>query len=205
MLEGRLVEIKDMAARIQKERDSSWVYPLPADHLISLVYYNVYRAMIQNVELLGLDLNLMYADDYPSPFTPLSQTATSAIRRLPSTLEPTELQKTMAHHPQWDIVPDPVVRDNILRYGEDNINDVELCLDMVGGGDYSDTVGDTQEKTGLIVWGEPWDVEGWEVTEAFARKWGWMVRNAPIINSTNKWRLARGEEALDFDAILSLQ
>jgi hypothetical protein len=205
MLEGRLVEIKDMAARIQQERDSAWAYPLPADHLISLVYYNVYRALIQNVELLGLDLNLMYTDDYPSPFTPLSQSATSAIRRLPISLEPTELQKTMAHHPQWDIVPDPVVRDNILRYGEENINDIELCLDMVGGGIYSDTGGDTQEKTGLIIWGEPWDLEGWEVTEAFARKWGWMLRNAPITNSTNRWRKARGEDALDFDTILWLE
>lgn len=205
MLEGRLVEIKDMAARIQEERDNSWAYPLPADHLISLVYYNVYRALLQNIELLGLDLNLMFTDDYPSPFTPLSPSATSAIRRLPISLEPTELQKAMAHHPQWDIVPDPVVRDNILRHGEENINDVELCLDMVGGNDYINLAGDSQEKTGLIVWGEPWDLEGWEVTEGFARKWGWMLRNAPITNSTNRWRVARGEDPLDFDTILWLE
>lgn len=206
MLEGRLVEIKDMATRIQNERDSAMAYPLPADHLISLVYYNVYRAMIRNVELLGLDLNLMYTDDYPSPFTPCSQTATSAIRRLPISLEPTELQKTMAHHPQWDIMPDPVVRDNILRYGEENIDDVELCLDMVGGaGELGGVSGDTQEQTGLIIWGEPWDVDGWEVTEAFAKKWGFMLRNAPITLSTNRWRIARGEDPLDFDTILWLE
>lgn len=202
ILEGRLVEIKDMAARVQDERDSAWAYPLPADHLISLVYYNVYRAMMKNVELLGLDLNLMYTDDYPSPFTPLSITATSAIRRLPASLEPTELQKAMAHHPQWDIIPDPVVRDNVLRYGEENIDDVELCLDMVGGaGELEGIVGDTQEKTGLIVWGEPWDVDSWEVTGAFARKWAFMLKNAPMTVSTNRWRAARGEDPLDFDTI----
>ncbi|KIX06206.1 uncharacterized protein Z518_04181 [Rhinocladiella mackenziei CBS 650.93] len=207
LLENRLVEIRDLAARLQNERDNAWLYPLPGDHLISLVYYNVYRALIANTEMLGLDLNLMYTDDYPSPFLPLSQTANSNIRRLPPALQPTELQRTIAHHPQWDIIPDPDVRDNILRYGEENIDDLQLCLDMIGDGAYHDTGDlDVQEKNGLIIWGEPWEIDGWEVTETFARKWPFMIRGAMAVqNSTNKWRTKRGEEPLNFSRILEVE
>jgi hypothetical protein len=95
----------------------------------------------------------MYLDDYPSPFLPLSSSANSNIRNLPPALQPTELQKTMAHHPMWDIFPNAEIRDDILRYGEHNIDDIELCLDMVGNGNYGDLKeSETQSTNGLIVW-----------------------------------------------------
>jgi hypothetical protein len=207
LLEGRVTSIKALAGKAAQDPDNANLYKLPADHLISLVYYNVYRALISNVHLLGLDLNLMYSDDYPSPFLPLSPTATSKIRHLPPTLEPTKLQKTMAHHPMWDVFPDSEIRDNILRYGEDKIDDLQLCLDMVGDGNYTGLGDlDTQQTNGLIVWGEPWDPQGWEVTQCFARKWPVLIRGAiNIQNSTNRWRMQRGEEPLDFDRILEIQ
>jgi len=207
LLENRLVSIKELAEQLQNTQDTACMYQLPADHLISLVYYNVYRALITNVQLLGLDLNLMYTDDYPSPFLPLSSSASSSIRDLPPTLQPTELQKTMAHHPMWDIFPDPEIRDNILRYGEENIDDMQMCLDMVGDGSYTGMENlDTQQTNGLIVWGEPWDPYGWEMTECFARKWPFLLRGAITVqNSTNRWRMQRGEEPLDFDRILEIE
>ncbi|KIW35060.1 uncharacterized protein PV07_01783 [Cladophialophora immunda] len=207
LLENRLVSIKDLAEKLVTDRDNAWMYPLPSDHLISLIYYNVYRALISNCHMLGLDLNLMYTDDYPSPFLPLSQSATSNIRHLPPSLQPTELQKTMAHHPMWDIFPDPDIRDNILRYGEENIDDLQLCLDMVGDGNYTGLENlDTQQTNGLIVWSEPWDSTGWEVTECFARKWPWLLKGAlNAQKSTNKWRTSRGEDPLDFDRILEIE
>jgi len=193
--------------RLQQQRDTAWLYPLPADHLISLVYYNVYRALIANAAMLGLDPNLMYSDDYPSPFLPLSPSATSALRRLPPSLQPTKLQCTVAHHPEWDILPDPVVRDNILRYGEENIDDMEICFDMVGDGTCCDVDDvDTQRKNGAIVWGEPWDPSGWEVTEAFAQKWAWILKGAfALQNSTNMWRARRGQEPIDFSRITEVE
>jgi len=201
------VAVKDLAEKLQNERENAWLYPISSDHLISLVYYNVYRALISNVHLLGLDLNLMYTDDYPSPFLPLSQSANSNIRRLPPSLQPTELQKTMAHHPQWDVIPDPEIRDNILRYGEENIDDLQMCLDLVGDGNY---VGmddlDTQQTNGLIVWSEPWDHEGWEVTEGFARRWPFLLRGAKNAQqATDTWRVKRGLEPLDWDRVLEVE
>lgn len=207
LLENRVVPVRSLAEQLANDQDNAWMYPLPSDHLISLVYYNVYRALIANVQMLGLDVNLMYTDDYPSPFLPLSPTSTSNIRNLPPSLQPTELQKAIAHHPQWDIFPDPVVRDNILRYGEENIDDNQLCFDMVGNGDYLDKDNlDTQQKNGLIVWAEPWDPEGWEATETFVCKWPFLFRGAlNAQNSTNRWRIQRGEPPLDFARILEIE
>ncbi|RVX70023.1 hypothetical protein B0A52_06194 [Exophiala mesophila] len=185
--------------------DCSWGYTLPADHLLTLVYYNVYRALVANIAVLGLDLNLMYTEDYPSPFTPMSPTATSFIRRLPACLQPTPLQKSIDHHPQWDLLPDHVIRDNLLLFPLEELDDDELCFDMLGG-DMPEGRDDTaQGPSGFIVWGEPWDVNSWEVTEYFARKWPKLLKNAvDTLQSTNRWRLSRGEAALDFDRILDL-
>jgi hypothetical protein len=52
---------------------------------------------------------------------------------------------------------------------------------------------------GVIVWGDPWDPEGWEVTKAFAQKWPWVIRgNRSLLQSSNYWRAKRHEPALHF-------
>ena len=202
LLGDRLSEIQTLYQRIMRERDSSWMYPLPADHLLTLVYYNVYRALIANVAILGLDLDLMVTDEYPSPFTPLSPTASSAIRSLPPCLQPTELQRSIAHHPQWDIVPDPAIRDNLLRKGEPNIDDVELCMDLIGSEARRQRAQTSTEAAGCMVWGDPWAAESWEVTEAFVKKYPWLFEGASYIKqSTNAWRVKRDEPPLRFEEL----
>lgn len=39
--------------RLQSHTDPSSHFALPADHLISLIYYNVYRGLLQNIAILG--------------------------------------------------------------------------------------------------------------------------------------------------------
>ena len=176
--------------------------PLPADHLLSLIYYNVYRGLLQNIAILGLDLDLMTTDEYPSPFLPMSQSASSAIVTLPPSLMPTRLQKTMAHHPQWDIFPDPQLRDNALNYGEENIDDLELCLDIVGS--QSRLQKESSDEAGVHIWGEPWDIDSWEVTERFLRKYHWLFKGSGrSAASTNRWRRKRGVAQLDFHGIIA--
>ncbi|KAK9244236.1 hypothetical protein V1506DRAFT_507731 [Lipomyces tetrasporus] len=72
-----------------------------ADNLLTLVQFNVFRA-------------LEYLD----------------ISRPPSALRPSALQRTVPHHPWLDLFPYPVMRDNILLAGED-FDDTELCIDLV--------------------------------------------------------------------------
>jgi hypothetical protein len=50
------------------------------------------------------------------------------------------------------------------------------------------------DTKGWIIWNDPWDVSGWEVTEGFTKKWGYLLRGCfDIIEATNRWRAVRGE------------
>jgi hypothetical protein len=159
--------------------------PLPADHLLTLVRYNLYRACASNALSLGLDPRAMH-DDIPSPFVNLANY--SSLTQPPS-LRPTEMQLTTDHHPYIDLFPFARMRDNLLAAGN-MFDDDELCADL--GGKNS-----TEEHTGLIVWGEPWDPKGWEVSVLVARKWAWLLADCDeLLLATDFWRDQRGEPAL---------
>ena len=166
------------------------LYPLPADHLLTLVYYNVLRAFVSNTYLLGLEPDIM-CHPVPSSFTTNNREISTL--RLPQDLYPTPLQKTKPHHPYIDIFPSAAVRDNLLRAG-DNFDDIELWKDVIG----VHQTGTPSSKTyGMIVWGEPWNISSWEIGEDLARKWPWMLQGChDLIHSTNFWREKRDENPI---------
>jgi hypothetical protein len=184
--------------------------PLPADQkLLTLLHFNLVRALTRNVLLLGLDPDTMN-DDIASPFT----TSTLELDNLPPTLHPTHLQKTIPHHPEADIFPFPRYRDNFIRAGA-AIDDTELCLDVLYGvdpdvdlnpisrlpvKDCKDIGLGSGGRTGLIVWSDPWLQSSWEVEEGFARKYKSLLAGCgDLIRSTNFWRTDRGESPLVFE------
>jgi len=55
-------------------------------------------------------------------------------------------------------------------------------------------------RRGMIVWGEPWDKNGWELTPSFVRKWPQLLEGCEdLIGSANKWRAKRDEGPLLLD------
>jgi hypothetical protein len=49
----------------------------------------------------------------------------------------------------------------------------------------------------MLVWKDPWDPTGCEVTRSFMSAWGLVVHNrCDLFRSTNYWRLKRGEKLL---------
>ena len=55
----------------------------------------------------------------------------------------------------------------------------------------------TAGRKGLIVWGEPYDMRSWEATPGFFAKWSWAVAGCDdLLESSNRWRLMRGEEPI---------
>ncbi|TGO47625.1 hypothetical protein BCON_0270g00230 [Botryotinia convoluta] len=163
-----------------------------SDKLLVLLKVNVFRALISNSIALGIPSDVITDDDAMSPFCPLSVDI-NGILKLPPTLRPTDLQTQIPHHPWIDCLPVPQMRQNLIRAG--NAYDVmDLCGDLVGL--FSAGTG----RTGMIIWGEPWDVAGWEVTEGFLERWGWTIKGCwDLFESTNKWRAGRGQMALHFD------
>ncbi|TGJ83260.1 hypothetical protein E0Z10_g5475 [Xylaria hypoxylon] len=158
--------------------------PLPADHLLTLVQYNLYRACAANSMILGLDPRSLH-DDITSPFCDIQTFNYS----LPASLTPTETQITVAHHPYIDIFPFGHLRDRLIL-SQGTVDEDELCADI--GGKNS-----TTEHTGLIVWGNSWDPMGWELSEYVAIKWAQLFGGCrELLIATDYWRRRRGEAPL---------
>ncbi|KAL2847168.1 hypothetical protein BJY01DRAFT_246942 [Aspergillus pseudoustus] len=162
-----------------------------ADHLLTLGKLNVFRAFVRNIAVLGYSREWM-TDDALSRFSISGPSPSQALpeTKLPSSLRPTQLQQSQPHHPWLDFFPFARLRDNLIR-NEDNMDDSQFCRDLMGFWTMP------AEDTCVFVWGDPWNPMNWEITEAFLRKWGWLVEGCPeIFWSTNYWRQLRGEKRL---------
>ncbi|CAI7672315.1 unnamed protein product [Penicillium viridicatum] len=161
------------------------------DHLIALSRLNVQRAVTDNLVAVGMtvewtkDKSALSIFNLPSPAS-----ASTTEKAIPSSLQPTFIQRTSLHHPWFDVLPFARIRDNLIS-ARGNFDDQELCRDLMASWDTHNT-GAT-----VLVWGFPWDPKNWEVTESFVRKWDWILRGCPEIwMSTNQWRTKRGEKSL---------
>lgn len=68
---------------------------------------------------------------------------------------------------------------------------MQLYLNMKG-------CGSTRSgNSGIVVWSDSWDSEGWKVTEPFVRSRGWVIRYCFDLGlSTNRWRARKSEKLL---------
>lgn len=153
------------------------------DILLGLTQLNVYRALVANIEVLGLTASEMH-DEALSPFS-MAYTYHSRLDNLPDPLEPTTIQRSVPHHPWLDLLPDAALRNNlILLDAAGLLDDDQCCIDMCSG-------------SGVIVWRDPWDPSGWEVTPAFLSKWRLALTGCwSLLQSTNYWRTKRGEKRI---------
>jgi hypothetical protein len=166
-------------------------FPLSTDHLIPLIQLNVLRATLTNMSLLSILHEVPL--ECGTPLLPLHPTPSN----IPASLAPTALQKSTPHAHWIDIIPSPTMRDNCIRWA-DTIDEDDICSDFIGGLYEGNADSDTK---GWIVWKDPWDISGWEVTEGFVKKWGRLLRGCQdIIEASNRWRAIRGEDPLVVEA-----
>jgi hypothetical protein len=201
----------------------SLTFPLSTDHLLHLVQYNVFRAFVSNKQTLNLLLTGQN-DRRMSPTTcPISgpyrdDTCVFPLNpNIPAALTPTLYQQ--AHpHPIWiNLLPFPRMRDNMIRR-QGRFDHWELLTDLIGeflGGnqfprrqglpltiDLTDHEPQDEDvittgRKGLIVWGEPYNVQSWEATPGFFAKWAWAVEGCDdLLESSNRWRFIRGEDLI---------
>ncbi|ORY59760.1 uncharacterized protein BCR38DRAFT_460406 [Pseudomassariella vexata] len=166
------------------------VFPLSSDYqLITIIQFNVLRVMIINMTIPSVIHCL------PTACSAILHQGTlpPAAGSIPPSLQPTRIQREVPHDLWIDIVPIAQLRDNLMmNTGKFDTDD--LCDDMIGGlyeGHY-----DAQAR-GLIVWRDPWDESGWEISDGFAEKWDFLLKGCEVaVVATNQWRTARGEEPL---------
>lgn len=166
--------------------------PPGADQLLTLSKVNVFRAFTTIMHMIGIPPSPGWMNDDAISMFSAHGPVIREYDSLPLSLQPTSLQKTIAHHPWLDFFPIPKMRDNLVR-AKDGWDDEALCLDIMGFWDSSQGSSDCS----LLVWGDPLIPENWEVTEEFLRKWPWVVRGCPeILQSTNNWRRKRGDKLI---------
>jgi hypothetical protein len=169
--------------------------PSPEDHLITLMYYNVFRGLTSNIRALKLHIPSMLTGQYDSPFV----TGGLEISSLSPDLRPTRLQQTISHHPSYDIFPCSVLRDNAIEYWhvQQNPQESRLCMALAGRQTWHEV--DLGSRIGCILWGEPDVVESWEVSEGFAKRWPFLVKGAVRLEAaTNVYRRLRDETPIFF-------
>lgn len=55
---------------------------------------------------------------------------------------------------------------------------------------------------GLIVWGEPHEIQNWEATPGFLAKWAWAVEGCEeLVEISNRWRMRRGEDPMRLSVV----
>ncbi|KAF5708964.1 hypothetical protein FMUND_10339 [Fusarium mundagurra] len=184
-------------------------FPLPSDHLLHLIQYNVFRAFLSNKRTLNtISLDSRICSVYGPCLDDTTRYPPNP--NIPPSLAPTTLQLTQYHFPWINILPFPRVRDNIIRC-EGRFDNWELWQDLVGynmrnaaatwqrgtpvtfsapaprleqpptliAKNYVDMDELTAERNGLIIWGEPHDMQNWEATPSFLKKWSWIVEGCP--------------------------
>ncbi|KAL4862458.1 hypothetical protein BDV12DRAFT_203044 [Aspergillus spectabilis] len=200
-----------------------FLFPLFSDHLLHLIQYNVFRALLSNKR----SLNTLPADLAACSATRPCRDDTTRFPlnpNIPPSLIPTNLQQTRYHSTWINTIPFPRIRDNLIRY-EGRFDHGELMQDLTGElmtsilaprrrGTSGTATGpedrlslslplgiDTDEVTagrnGLIVWGEPHEPQSWEATPGFLAKWTWAVEGCEeLVEISNAWRIKRGEEPI---------
>ncbi len=197
--------------------DQELWFPLPIDHLIHLVKYNVFRGLWRNKFMVD-SLTVPYYAPGPSIATSFAfPRYSSLLPKAPEyhgSLAPTQIQMRLNHFSWIDCIPCPIMRENLISH-EFSFSHVDFLRDLVGtlinldlfkapflpvtthDGNVSDGLETVAAGSGLILWGEPYLIDSWEITPDFLLNWGWTIMNCQeLVNSTNYWRMSRGETPL---------
>ena len=181
-------------ARIENYAHLRYLEGSPRTHLLlTLIKFNVFKALMANDGTLGFVQQWLQCEAI-SPFFRSHDKTQAAVQTCPADLRPTNLQLGVEHHPWIDLLPDPRMRNNILLLGGD-YDDGPLCHDIVDNRH-------GKESGSLIVWGDPWNPDNWEIGEDFCKKWPVVVQGCHrLYQATNNWRARRGERKLFPDTL----
>lgn len=157
--------------------------------LIDFIQVQLLRAFVDNLAALGLSIQAIEDAAALSPFNsttkvPMSYHCYNHRERsiVPASLLPTTTKRSVPHHPWLDCFPFPRMRDNLINALE-GFDDCELCTDIMDP---------ANGNVGIMVWGDPWLPQTWEVSELFVQKWSWVIDGcSEVLVHSNYWRARR--------------
>jgi hypothetical protein len=116
---------------------STTYFPLSSDYLLTLIHFNVYRALLTNKAILNTNAVLCKIDlDIVIPQSRNLCDGRAILQSkpdelLPPALEPTPMQMNIAHSSWLNAFPFSKIRDDLIQ-NEEKFNHMELCNDLFG-------------------------------------------------------------------------
>jgi hypothetical protein len=133
----------------------TFIFPLTKTHLLTLIEYNVLRAIITNLSFLSL-MAIFCWEFHSEPR--LQKPRILAVTPVPRSLVPKSLQMSTPHTPWIDTFPLTVKRDNLIEAATNSDFDKHepcskiFCTPFKGPNE-------AKVPRGLVVWGDPWDIK----------------------------------------------
>ncbi|OCK78517.1 hypothetical protein K432DRAFT_406410 [Lepidopterella palustris CBS 459.81] len=162
-------------------------FPLSKDNSLDLPLFSTLRAALTIATLL---------DCTDCVYDPFALRTLQPSPHLPPSLQPTDAQLRIPHHPLLDILPWPSVRSKLVcafalpaSLRPPNARDIETAI-MGIVADMDDTA------EGFRVAGQnELDGDSWEVGEAFFKNWWWCLDRG-VVERSNRLRARRGAPRL---------
>ena len=160
---------------------------LVMDELSLLIQRNVMEGASVNAQHLGINPDNLLEGGHGSVLSRHGLTISDPLK-------PGKLQGEIQHDPIIDILPYPRLRHQLVRaLAAGQLDEESFCAEVRESGAL-DIEG---RRHGLLCWGAPDDVGGWEMSEHFARRWCFVLQGCGrLFESTNLWRSTRSEKAI---------
>ncbi|KAM0420594.1 hypothetical protein ACHAPT_011640 [Fusarium lateritium] len=163
----------------------------PPLYNLPLLQLTLLKAIVRIADRLNCKTGL-WSLDCISPFNTGTGTPSD---QLPATWRPTPSQLMVPHHPMFDLLPWPGVRERAITIlslpDELRPPNAQGPLAMVN---FAYDIEDSAE--GLRIYGEdPYDADNWELGQVAFERW-WFLFDNSIIQTSNRWRRLRGAPPL---------
>jgi hypothetical protein len=175
--------------------NSSSDVSFPDSYLLPVHELTLLRAMLRIADRLGCKGQLWSLD----ALSPFNQGIATPSHQLPLAWRPTASQVLIPHHPLFDFLPWPNVRDKII--GILSLPDDARPPAASGPLALVNFAYDFEDNAeGVRIYGsDPCDPDCWEVGQVLFQRW-WFLFDREIIDKSNHWRRLRGAPLLALTA-----
>lgn len=167
------------------------VSSFPDSYLLPVHELTILRAMLRIADRLGCKGTLWSLD----ALSPFNQGIGTPADQLPVPWRPTPSQVLIPHHPLFDFLPWPSVRDKII--GILSLPDEARPRGASGPLALVNFAYDFEDNSeGVRIYGsDPYDPSCWEVGQILFQRW-WFLFDRDIVENSNRWRRLRGAPPL---------